>query len=381
MVASKGCGEPDAQSGLHRFTSTDVVPVAMMLVHPVQLIFFATTLASAHVSMIWLGLYTGFFLHAAMTLTCDPGACDVPDSVVPAVAGEAADAEGVPGPGAAAPVDPGVAAPVDAGGGELGPFAELLVQPALPTATRARTTATSDPFHLVTPCSVAIFVARRNWSVPITVTRAVNRAHRSARTVSMGSMTDLAARPSEHLASPPVSHRVLVIAMGVAALAAWIYLESSGDAGAGVVLFVGAFAALAALAPGVRLLESPDTDRPTPDRPPLGERLEALAAPGPLIWLLPFPVLVVMLITLPLAYHHSPGNNSIIGLAFACALIGGTVGTVLGSRAWTIVMLVSVGAAGDPREGPISPALAMRMSYVVGAAAVVIAIVGSLLTS
>lgn len=197
----------------------------------------------------------------------------------------------------------------------------------------------------------------------------------------MGSVTDLADESMQtqtvRVAAATARTRVPVLVLGAAALAAWIYLETTGEAGPGVVLFVGAFAVLAALVPGMRVMGSHSSARPSPDRPPLGERVEQAAAPGPAIWLLPFAVLPLMLLTLPLAYRHSPGDNSIVGLAFACALLGGSVGTVLGSRAWTVAMLIAARVTGRA-DGPIVPVVALRVSYAVAAVALVIAVIGSL---
>lgn len=190
-------------------------------------------------------------------------------------------------------------------------------------------------------------------------------------------MDDLAVRPGESAAAP-VSRRTLLVGFGALAVAGWIYLETTGDAGSGVVLFAGAFAVLSALTPGFRMAQGRRDVRPAPDKPPPGEQIEALAAPGPAVWLLPFPVLAIMLVTLPLAYHHSPGDNSIVGLAFACALLGGSVGTVLGSRAWTLAMVVVTGSVPDGGRPSPSPAVALRTSYAVAALAAVVAVVGSL---
>ncbi|HEY8301449.1 MAG TPA: hypothetical protein VIG48_06100 [Jatrophihabitans sp.] len=144
--------------------------------------------------------------------------------------------------------------------------------------------------------------------------------------------------------------RVLIVLASAGALWGWIAQEHSTDvlwSGTGVyALAYGLFgAALCALRiaqtpdglrAGARVVRTRQSSRDTK------EQFAALDWPRMRDVWVPLLLIPFMALTLPVAFHTSPGDWSILGVLAGCALVVGPVCVLLGVLAWVFVMLSTI---------------------------------------
>jgi hypothetical protein len=140
--------------------------------------------------------------------------------------------------------------------------------------------------------------------------------------------------------------RCMVVVAACIALAGWIELEATTDVAPSLALYGGAFLALSALTPLVHCLSDIGGLGAIVSRlksirraDPLIEQCRAWGVSGRSVWLLPVALIPFMLLTLPIAYHTSPGDNSILGVLALYAFGVGSVGLAAGFLTWGMVLL------------------------------------------